>query len=69
LGSGLIPTFFLILGTGYQPERVQAEFYLLFYTLLTSLRLLVGISFVPKEITIKMAAQKIKRNMLLTIKQ
>ena len=31
---------------GYQPERVQAGIYLLFYTLLASLPLLVGILFV-----------------------
>nr|ATN41123.1 NADH dehydrogenase subunit 4 [Endopterygota sp. 25 LC-2017] len=41
--SSLIPTFFLILGWGYQPERLQASFYLLFYTLLASLPLLLGI--------------------------
>lgn len=41
----LIPTFFLILGWGYQPERLQAGFYLLFYTLLASLPLLLGILF------------------------
>jgi len=39
----LIPTFFLILGWGYQPERLQAGYYLLFYTLLASLPLLLGI--------------------------
>lgn len=39
----LIPTLFLILGWGYQPERIQAGVYLLFYTLLASLPLLVGI--------------------------
>jgi len=44
--SRLIPTLFLILGWGYQPERVQAGIYLLFYTLLASLPLLVGILFV-----------------------
>nr|AIY61693.1 NADH dehydrogenase subunit 4 [Isognathotermes fungifaber] len=44
--SSLIPTLFLILGWGYQPERVQAGIYLLFYTLLASLPLLVGILFV-----------------------
>jgi len=43
--SRLIPTLFLILGWGYQPERVQAGIYLLFYTLLASLPLLVGILF------------------------
>nr|QDA21652.1 NADH dehydrogenase subunit 4 [Trigomphus carus] len=41
--SSLIPTFFLILGWGYQPERVQAGVYLLFYTLLASLPLLVAL--------------------------
>nr|QUO98733.1 NADH dehydrogenase subunit 4 [Pseudolimnophila brunneinota] len=44
--SSLIPTLFLILGWGYQPERLQAGVYLLFYTLLGSLPLLVGIFFV-----------------------
>nr|YP_009502939.1 NADH dehydrogenase subunit 4 [Isoperla eximia]AXG21542.1 NADH dehydrogenase subunit 4 [Isoperla eximia] len=41
--SSLIPTLFLILGWGYQPERLRAGVYLLFYTLLASLPLLVGI--------------------------
>lgn len=41
--SRLIPTLFLILGWGYQPERLQAGVYLLFYTLLVSLPILVGI--------------------------
>jgi len=44
--SRLIPILFLILGWGYQPETVQAGIYLLFYTLLASLPLLVGILFV-----------------------
>nr|QWQ55581.1 NADH dehydrogenase subunit 4 [Conocephalus gladiatus] len=39
----LIPTLFLILGWGYQPERLQAGIYLLFYTLLASLPLLIGL--------------------------
>lgn len=39
----LIPTLFLILGWGYQPERLQAGLYLLFYTLLVSLPILLGI--------------------------
>jgi NADH:ubiquinone oxidoreductase subunit 4 (chain M) len=42
----LIPTLFLILGWGYQPERLQAGIYLLFYTLLASLPLLVGIFYI-----------------------
>nr|UFQ24161.1 NADH dehydrogenase subunit 4 [Anopheles oryzalimnetes] len=44
--ASLIPTLFLILGWGYQPERLQAGVYLLFYTLLASLPLLVGIFYV-----------------------
>uniref|UniRef100_UPI00315CC92F NADH dehydrogenase subunit 4 n=1 Tax=Jasus edwardsii TaxID=95461 RepID=UPI00315CC92F len=39
--SSLIPTLILILGWGYQPERIQAGVYMLFYTLLGSLPLLV----------------------------
>jgi NADH-ubiquinone oxidoreductase chain 4 len=42
----LIPTLFLILGWGYQPERLQAGLYLLFYTLIASLPLLVSIFFI-----------------------
>nr|AYW52306.1 NADH dehydrogenase subunit 4 [Agrilinae sp. 1 ACP-2013] len=41
----LIPTLLLILGWGYQPERLQAGVYLLFYTLLASLPMLVSIFF------------------------
>nr|YP_010371616.1 NADH dehydrogenase subunit 4 [Sphegina sp.]UOW81244.1 NADH dehydrogenase subunit 4 [Sphegina sp.] len=41
--SSLIPTLFLILGWGYQPERLQAGLYLLFYTLLVSLPMLIAI--------------------------
>nr|AVN67794.1 NADH dehydrogenase subunit 4 [Periplaneta lateralis]UEV86530.1 NADH dehydrogenase subunit 4 [Periplaneta lateralis] len=44
--GSLIPTLFLILGWGYQPERLQAGIYLLFYTLLASLPLLVGMFYV-----------------------
>lgn len=43
--SRLIPTLFLILGWGYQPERLQAGLYLLFYTLLASLPIILGIFF------------------------
>lgn len=38
--SSLIPTLILILGWGYQPERIQAGVYMLFYTLFFSLPLL-----------------------------
>lgn len=39
----LIPTLFLILGWGYQPERIQAGIYIFFYTLLASLPIMVAI--------------------------
>nr|WJR82119.1 NADH dehydrogenase subunit 4 [Amphimallon sp.] len=39
----LLPTLFLIMGWGYQPERLQAGVYLLFYTLLASLPMMVSI--------------------------
>nr|AND96186.1 NADH deshydrogenase subunit 4 [Eurysternus foedus] len=39
----LIPTLFLIVGWGYQPERLQAGVYLLFYTLLASLPMMISI--------------------------
>lgn len=42
----LIPTLFLILGWGYQPERLQAGVYLLFYTILASLPILLGIFYI-----------------------
>lgn len=32
----LIPVFLIILGWGYQPERIQAGFYLILYTLFGS---------------------------------
>nr|YP_009525773.1 NADH dehydrogenase subunit 4 [Belzebub intermedius]AXS67627.1 NADH dehydrogenase subunit 4 [Belzebub intermedius] len=41
--SSLIPTLMLILGWGYQPERIQAGVYMLFYTLFASLPLLLAI--------------------------
>nr|QRV62643.1 NADH dehydrogenase subunit 4 [Stictonectes escheri] len=43
--SSLIPTLFLIMGWGYQPERLQAGIYLLFYTLFASLPMMIGIFF------------------------
>nr|YP_009347396.1 NADH dehydrogenase subunit 4 [Aporia hippia]APU93504.1 NADH dehydrogenase subunit 4 [Aporia hippia] len=44
--GSLIPTLILILGWGYQPERIQAGLYLLFYTLFMSLPLLLGLFFI-----------------------
>nr|YP_010946890.1 NADH dehydrogenase subunit 4 [Sorineuchora formosana]WGO57647.1 NADH dehydrogenase subunit 4 [Sorineuchora formosana] len=43
--GSLIPTLFLILGWGYQPERLQAGIYLLFYTLFASLPMLISIMY------------------------
>nr|ARI46960.1 NADH dehydrogenase subunit 4 [Kunugia undans] len=43
--GSLIPTLMLIIGWGYQPERIQAGMYLLFYTLFASLPLLMGIMY------------------------
>nr|AML25976.1 NADH dehydrogenase subunit 4 [Staphylinidae sp. BMNH 1274226] len=44
--ASLIPTLLLILGWGYQPERLQASMYLLFYTLMGSLPMLLGIFYI-----------------------
>lgn len=41
--ASLIPTLILILGWGYQPERIQAGVYMLFYTLFASLPLLISL--------------------------
>ena len=40
--AALLPTLFLILTWGYQPERLQAGIYLILYTVTASLPLLVG---------------------------
>lgn len=42
----LIPTLILIFGWGYQPERLIAGYYLLFYTLFFSLPILLGIFYI-----------------------
>nr|QYC36455.1 NADH deshydrogenase subunit 4 [Illiberis ulmivora] len=47
--GSLIPTLMLIIGWGYQPERIQAGIYLLFYTLFASLPLLMGIFYLFNE--------------------
>nr|YP_010882201.1 NADH dehydrogenase subunit 4 [Pulchriphyllium giganteum]WID87115.1 NADH dehydrogenase subunit 4 [Pulchriphyllium giganteum] len=41
--SSLIPTFFLIFGWGFQPERLQSGIYFLFYTLFSSFPMLLSI--------------------------
>lgn len=47
--ASLIPTLVLVLGWGYQPERVQAGVYIIFYTLLGSLPLLFLLLYIKEE--------------------
>ena len=44
--GSLIPIYLLIVGWGYQPERLQAGIYLLLYTIFASLPLLISIFFI-----------------------
>jgi len=46
----LIPTLLIITGWGYQPERLQAGLYLLFYTLTASLPLLILLLFIQHKL-------------------
>lgn len=46
--GSLIPIYLLIVGWGYQPERLQAGIYLLLYTIFASLPLLISILFTGK---------------------
>nr|AYW52202.1 NADH dehydrogenase subunit 4 [Galerucinae sp. 5 ACP-2013] len=45
----LIPTLMLIIGWGYQPERLDAGIYLLFYTLLMSLPMMIIIFYLSEK--------------------
>lgn len=45
----ILPVLIIIIGWGYQPERIQAGIYLIFYTLCVSLPLLLGIFYVYKN--------------------
>nr|YP_009528552.1 NADH dehydrogenase subunit 4 [Inflata indica]AYN73375.1 NADH dehydrogenase subunit 4 [Inflata indica] len=45
----LIPTLFLILGWGYQPERIQAGMYMFMYTLFGSLPMMVSLFYIYKK--------------------
>nr|ALO76723.1 NADH deshydrogenase subunit 4 [Glischrochilus hortensis] len=45
----LVPTLLLIIGWGYQPERIEAGVYLLFYTLFASLPMLISIFYIYKN--------------------
>nr|YP_009338135.1 NADH dehydrogenase subunit 4 [Trichodes sinae]ANG08443.1 NADH dehydrogenase subunit 4 [Trichodes sinae] len=46
----LIPVLFLIMGWGYQPERIQAGVYMIFYTLFASLPMMISIFYLYNEI-------------------
>nr|WIL07543.1 NADH dehydrogenase subunit 4 [Nyctemera adversata] len=52
--GSLIPTLMLIIGWGYQPERISAGMYLLFYTLFVSLPLLMGIMYMYNQMSTMM---------------
>lgn len=45
----LIPTLILILGWGYQPERIQAGIYIFFYTLFASLPIIVAVFYLYEK--------------------
>nr|YP_010035474.1 NADH dehydrogenase subunit 4 [Ludioschema sulcicolle]QQQ88051.1 NADH dehydrogenase subunit 4 [Ludioschema sulcicolle] len=45
----LIPTLILILGWGYQPERIQAGMYMFFYTLLASLPMMISVFYLYEK--------------------
>ena len=46
--AALLPTAFIILSWGYQPERIQATKYLILYTVCARLPLLVAIIWLNK---------------------
>jgi len=41
--GSLLPIFFLVVGWGYNPEKLRAGIYILFYTILASIPLIVGL--------------------------
>lgn len=45
----LIPTFFLVVNWGYQPERLQAGLYMFLYTVVSSLSLLFSLIFLGER--------------------
>nr|YP_010983166.1 NADH dehydrogenase subunit 4 [Fulgoraria rupestris rupestris]WOJ51898.1 NADH dehydrogenase subunit 4 [Fulgoraria rupestris rupestris] len=48
--ASLIPTLLLILGWGYQPERLQAGMYMMIYTVAASLPLLLSILWMSQKL-------------------
>nr|YP_009229046.1 NADH dehydrogenase subunit 4 [Longpotamon xiushuiense]ALS20344.1 NADH dehydrogenase subunit 4 [Longpotamon xiushuiense] len=68
--ASLIPTLVLILGWGYQPERIQAGIYMLFYTLTLSLPLLVcllNIYYNKGSLIMKMSELKMDSGYMMSI--
>nr|YP_009728011.1 NADH dehydrogenase subunit 4 [Platypus contaminatus]QIA44536.1 NADH dehydrogenase subunit 4 [Platypus contaminatus] len=45
----MIPTFILVIGWGYQPERISAGIYLFFYTMLMSMPMMLGIFYLKNK--------------------
>jgi len=48
--ASLIPTLLIIIGWGFQPERLQAGIYFMLYTLTASLPLLIGLLYIYRKI-------------------
>nr|QRK27431.1 NADH dehydrogenase subunit 4 [Longpotamon exiguum] len=68
--ASLIPTLILILGWGYQPERIQAGIYMLFYTLVLSLPLLVcllNIYYEKGSLIMKMSELSMNKEYMMSI--
>nr|YP_009732635.1 NADH dehydrogenase subunit 4 [Ocinebrellus falcatus]QHS71358.1 NADH dehydrogenase subunit 4 [Ocinebrellus falcatus] len=59
--ASLIPTLFLILGWGYQPERLQAGMYMMIYTVAASLPLLFTVLWASQKL---MSSEMLMINML-----
>nr|YP_010444622.1 NADH dehydrogenase subunit 4 [Haplodiplatys aotouensis]UTI38885.1 NADH dehydrogenase subunit 4 [Haplodiplatys aotouensis]UTI38898.1 NADH dehydrogenase subunit 4 [Haplodiplatys aotouensis] len=65
--ASLIPTLIIILGWGYQPERIQAGTYLMFYTIIASMPLLVTIFFLyNKTKTLSMVTSNLQTSYNIT---
>uniref|UniRef100_A0AAU6PC13 NADH-ubiquinone oxidoreductase chain 4 n=1 Tax=Funkikonia zheana TaxID=3133676 RepID=A0AAU6PC13_9HEMI len=58
----LIPMIIMIMGWGYQPERLKAGMYLLFYTMTASLPLLISIIFMYKHTGNDLFLMKFKKS-------
>nr|YP_003204729.1 NADH dehydrogenase subunit 4 [Bivetiella cancellata]ACF04822.1 NADH dehydrogenase subunit 4 [Bivetiella cancellata] len=66
--ASLIPTLLLILGWGYQPERLQAGMYMMIYTISASLPLLFSILWASKKLgSSDMLLMSMLRNQLISV--